>query len=630
MLGARTAAAVVCATVLGLVSACPALGSASQQESPAVLAVWALADGDTPVADGRVRVLAAGRPLRQVAEASERTHEEGMALLEFASLPDRFTVEVSGGRVGGRRLRGTLRSEVDGYRSGGVVHVSPVTTLIADHVAAHRARGRPITTARARREIYRLLRIPRWQDAADLRSSDEFFDGDAYLRAVRAAGGVEALNRALVRQEMRAGDDPRRFRPGGRRARAAAVDWLALLTGDPKVLVKEAFKALALLGAQKIGGLAAEKAGKAALGWVLAAFGYGDVLKDQDMAEIKLALEALGKQLTAMQGQIQVAAFSTLVHQTDRTIGQIDHASSQLALLSKMPAGDSTKRGFTQTIVDYIGANLLDAPSILNQNLGTNVPLADNLIKSASKVVVQRGRFFDTKSSSTVASVYNYFAAYQTKLAVLLTEYFHAKPEVYSPTNVAASIAALEGNVNAQAGSLKPTVPKDTVVDVRHRTMWTKDIPGSAEVNLHAIAEIYQPRRGHQRFRLTGGAGPRGLQGLPFSNWQVPSIGAFEQLIAGWSGGNPAEWLGQKADISKRLLDASGGHMWVRDGFRMNPGTFNRLDIDVFHLRKGTTFPKPASIWFFADGWRQDFDGTRAGLIFYRELPADETYWWTD
>ena len=363
-----------------------------------------------------------------------------------------------------------------------------------------------------------------------------YFDGDAYLRAARRAGGVAALNRALVRAEMRPGDRPRRFRSPGAARAAAAVDWIALLAGDPRVLIKEAFKAIGILAAKKVGTLAAEKAGNAALGWVLAAFGYGDVLKDRDMLEIKEALTALGKQLTALQGQVLVAGFSTLVHQTDRTIGQIDHASSQLALLANMPQGDSTRRAFTQTIVDYIGANLLDAPSILNQNLSSNIPLSDNLIKSASRVVAQKSRFFDSKSSAAVKSVYDYFAAYEVKLALLLTEYYHAKPETFSPTTVKANLDALEANVDAQAGSLKPSVPERAVIDSRTGVMWTQALNAPAQADLHAIAEIFQPRRGLQRFRLKPGAGPTGVAGLPHGDWRVPTSGDFARLIEGWSG----------------------------------------------------------------------------------------------
>jgi hypothetical protein len=614
----------------------PARGAAAK---PVVLAVWALADDDTPVSGGRVRVYAsrrgaaARRPLRQRnGRRQERTHRAGMALLEFSRLPAEFTVEVAGGRAGGPKLRGAFRAERRGYRPGQVVHVNPVTTLIADHVAAHRRRGLAIRSGRARREIYRLLRIPRWQEQADLRNSDRYFDGDAYLRAVRRAGGVAALNRALVRQELRPGDRPRRFRiPYAPKAAPAAVDWLALLTGDPKVLVKEALKAIAILAAKKVGTLAAEKAGNAALGWVLAAFGYGDVLKDQDMQEIKQALAALGKQLTQLQDQVQLAGFSTLVHQTDRTIGQIDHASSQLALLANMPQSDPTRRAFTQTLVDYIGANLTDAPSILNQNLSANIPLSDNLIKSASRLVAQRGRFFDSKSSASVKSVYDYFATYQVKLALLLTEYYHAKPDTFSPAIVAANLAAVEANVDAQAASLKPSVPDRAVVDRRTGMMWTQAwLYGPQNVSLSEIAEIFKPQRGPQRFRLRPDAGPRNVGGLPHADWRVPTIGDFARLIEGWSGGNPSEWLQKDARMSKAMLEVAGSQMWARDGFDFRRGTVSELRIEVFDVQRGRSWQRPSIFWFFEDGWRGDFSNARAGLMLARALAAGETYWWGD
>jgi hypothetical protein len=605
---------------------------ARAQAEPVVLAVWALADDDTPVSGGRVRVYAwqrgavAGRPLRQTnGRRQERTYRAGMALLEFSRLPAKFIVEVAGGRTGGPRLRGAFRAVERDYRSGEVVHVNPVTTLIAADVAAHRRRGNAITPARARGKIYRLLRIPRWQDGADLRNSDRYFDGDAYLRAARRAGGVRALNRALVREELRSGDRPRRFRIAS--ARAAAVDWLALLAGPPAALAKEAFKTLGILAAKQLASLAAEKAGYAALGWVLAAFGYGDVLKDQDMLEIKRALSALGQQLTKLQDDVKLAGFSTLVHQTDTTMGKIDHASSQLALLANMPQTDTTRRAFTQTIVDYIGANLLDAPAILNRNLSDNVPLSDNLVKSASRLVAQRSSFFDSKSSADVRSVYDYFVAYQVKLAMLLTEYWHAKPETYSPATVAASLAAVETNVNAQASSLKPPVPERTVVDKRTGLMWAQALNTPAAADLHAIAEIYRPSRGPQRFRLKPSAGPTAVAGLPFV-WRLPTIGEFERLIAGWSGKSPAAWLKEQARMSTAMLDVSGGQMWVRDGFVHRRGTWDELRINVFDLQRGTTWQRAWISWFFADGWRGDFSDAKAGLMYVLGPIEAETYWW--
>jgi hypothetical protein len=612
------------------------MAQAPAASTPTVLAVWAMADGDTPLSRGRVRVYRKGSRsalLQSNGRAGEQVHDSGVALLEFARLPSDFIIEVSGARPAGRPVRGTFRAVVRGYTAGRVVHVDPVTTLIADQVAARRHRGRPNRAGAARRTIYRLLRVPTWQNQADLRNSDHYFDGDAYLRAARRAGGVAALNRALIRKELRPGNSSRRFVTRRRQPAARAsmgVDWLALLAGDPSVLVKEAFKAVAQHAGEKIGGLALETADNAVLGWVLAAFGFGDVLKDQDMAEIKLALSALGKQLTQVQGQVQLAGFSTLVHQTDRTIGQIDYASSQLALLANMPAHDPTKVQFTKTIVDYIGANLLDAPAILNQNLGTAVPLSDNLLKSASRVMAQRTRFFDRSSSDAVRSVYDYFSAYQVKLAILLTEYFHAKPEIYSPTNVTASLSGVEANVRAQESSLQPTVPANAVIDSKTNRMWTQDYEGPAEVNMHEVAEIYKPRTGRAYFRTRQpyGLGPKTIPGLPHGNWLLPSRAAFEQLQEGRSGANAAEWLHSQAHISKRLLDASAGQMWTRDDFYFTKGTFPRLDYGVFDLRLSRSRGRGGFSWFFQDGWKSDFTAARAGRLYYRDLDGGETYWW--
>ena len=118
--------------------------------------------------------------LQSNGKAQERAYGSGIALMEFTRLPSDFTVEVSGARPGGRPLRGTFRAVVHGYTAGRVVHVDPVTTLIA----ARRQRGRPISAATARSKIYRLLRVPGWQDEADLRNRTTT-STEAYLRAAR-------------------------------------------------------------------------------------------------------------------------------------------------------------------------------------------------------------------------------------------------------------------------------------------------------------------------------------------------------------------------------------------------------------------------------------------------------------
>jgi hypothetical protein len=164
----------------------PPLPSAGAAE-PAVVAVWALADGDTPLAGARVRILKGGAVLRQDnGTRREVTSRAGASLLDLRRLPRRFTVEV----VPRQRLGGTFRAVVRRHRAGAVVHVNPATTLIAGVLTAHRQRGRVISLARARREVLGFLGIPRWHDHADLRYSDRAFDGDTPTcrrRARRAA-----------------------------------------------------------------------------------------------------------------------------------------------------------------------------------------------------------------------------------------------------------------------------------------------------------------------------------------------------------------------------------------------------------------------------------------------------------
>ncbi len=432
---------------VGLPLTCAPPAGAAPRQTPVLLAVWGLADGNSPVGQATVRVYA-GAPRRlshsgtMTGEAAlpeirgfrERTSPTGVAVLEFKRLPSQFTVALVGGRVDGRRLPGLFRAPVRNYRSGTVVYVNPVTTLIADDVAAGSRPARPSALVDAKQRIYRLLGIPGWQDNAALSYSDRYFDGDAYLSAANRAGGIAALNRILVSEALHR-HSSERFLAGVRRnARgpdpdASTASLVAVAGGS---LVKEVFKALAIQAGKSLAGLAAQKGGTAALGWLLAAFGYSDVLKDQEVLAIRHLVEALGKQLTQLQGQVALAGFSTLVHQTDRTIGQIGHATDQLALLANMPANDPTKRAFTTTIVDYIGENLLDAPSILNQGLGSNVPLADNVIKSASRLVAKLGSRLQTLPRSKASTL----TSLPTRSAGgAAPGVHHAKPDVYSATN---------------------------------------------------------------------------------------------------------------------------------------------------------------------------------------------------
>ena len=502
-------------TALAAAAATPLVPSASAA-SPAVVAVWALADGDTPLAGARVRILKGDAVLRQDnGTRREVTSRTGVSLLDLRRLPRRFTVEV----VPRQRLGGTFRALVRRHRAGAVVHVNPVTTLIAGVRTAQRRRGRPISLARARREVLGFLGIPRWHDHADLRYSDKAFDGDTYLRAARKAGGVAALNRRLVQRVLR--DDRRRLFRRSRKHALASVDPAAI------------FMNLLAFAGKTAGEVAAKQGAEAALGWVLAAFGLKEDLVAKQLTEIQTALDAIGKQLTELQNEVALAGFSQLVHQTDRTIGEIDHAAGGLDLLAKIPQGDPTKGPYAQMLVDYIGTHLVDAPDILNQSLTSSAPLADNLIKSASRLVKNgTGRFFETIDSAQARSIYDYFASYQTRLAILLTEYYHARPQIYSPQTTETQVSRLYSRVVAQAQSVKPPVPSGAVMDTQTGLMWTQ------RFRPHILSDFVRispggrdPRQG----QLAWTPDKFGLTDLPFLNWSLPTSEQVDRLIAGWS-----------------------------------------------------------------------------------------------
>ena len=329
---------------------------------------------------------------------------------------------------------------------------------------------------------------------------------------------------------------------------------------------------------------------------------------------------------------MNLAGFSALVHQTDRTTGQIDHANSKLALLANMPTGDPTKRAFAETIVAYIGTNLLDAPEILNQNLGSRLALADNVIKSASRTLGQR-KFFGPKSSAEVRGVYDYFAAYQVQLAMLLQEYYHAKPNVYSPTNAAANLERLRANVVSQADSLKPDVPENTVIDTKSREMWVTDLR-DPEVTLRRLAFVGRGGFNWVReFRSGCGSGtlngPIGVEGVPYCDWELPTQDAYERLIEGWSGASPSHWLRKEAGFSGRILSAFGYKKWIsRDYGIRDQGPASLLGVNTFDLYYNRAEYHPL-LWGPGIRWESKFDGIHAGLMYKRRLAPDQSYWWS-
>jgi hypothetical protein len=621
-------------------------GGASSRLVP----VWPLVDGDMPVSFGRVSVVATTedpahvgdrRPVVQRTGAgSERTNAAGVAMLDFGRLPRRFTVVVRGGFAHGRRFPGTLYAEVRNHGTD-VVEVNPVTTL----TAYVRTVGRGMGGVRARRRVKRLLAIPAWHDTTrDLRRADEHFDGDAYLAAVRRRGSVAALNRALL-AELRDGDGDRwMFRESGARMALAPLDWLKLVE-DPEALVATGFEELANFVFGKIG----DHVTNGALGWLTSiapelGFGGGDEQR-AELAEIRAALEAMGKQLTRLEGQVQgvyravqQAELSELAHQTDVTIGQIDHAESQLAVLANMSPDDPTVGRFAETINDYIGSRLLDAPAILNRYLSPGIRVADNVIKAAYQAVAAgTPRVFDSGKSAQAKSIYDYFAGYQMQLAVLLTNYWHSKPDTYSGSTISENLFEIQRNVTVeQRASLKPSVPGGAWVDPRTGLMWTfTDTP----VDGVALLESY--------LKNTNLA-PLGEQA--FANWRLPTRLELADFTSG-IGGSARAYLNAQLGFD----DAVVRNTWTSDSltrarWSLITGDEELLRVGFFNLNSNTFVPysdpghqfnqnAPPYSWpleVTPQGCGVNSPTLREwlrakvarGLFYVRQPAAGEDYWW--
>lgn len=608
-------------------------GALRTASSSQLVPVWAFISGGVPVAGGRVMIVTGGKRLRLLNGAvSKPTDAKGVAVLEVRRIPRRFAVVVEGGRAGGRRLTGSLRSIPAADPDASVVEVDPLTTLVTEL----RARRPGLGLADAARAIKRYFGVPGWADLGqDVRTSPRWFDANAYLRDAIQYGSIDRLNRALADQIL-GGLRPMRppaFTAAAARPRAGAAAGLAVLTAGQ--LVGQLFKylgtAVLRAGSQRLLG--------GALGGLLelAKSAGLDLTGKSELDGVREQLSALGTQLTQLEGKLDAVSkiiaqshASQLLHQSDEIIGRIDHARAQLALLANLNPTDPTQKKFAETISAYIATNLLDAPARLNRQLNPALGIADNAIKAASRALAASVRFFDARQSDEVRAVYDYFAVYQAQLAVLLTNYWNANPDTYSLDTRTASLAQLDANVTkSQVESLKPTVPAGTFIDTRTPTfMWA---PEDRTVDALTLQRSYRTSK-------TIAVGN-------FHNYQVPTFADLRKLVEGATGDKLA-WL--QAQIKVKL---SSQPVWAWDSLRKvrkplgAPGY--EVSVSAFSLTAGAEerlkrTHKYGRVGPAIEQWSRGKDGCglenpnmqhflrelRAKLLLLRHLAPGESYWW--
>lgn len=596
-------------------------------QSSRLIPVWAFVHGEAPVANARVSVTAAGKPVRQVGGRMwKRTNAEGVVLLHMRRVPRRFTVVVRGGRAAGMHVRGDQRRAVAQYRDARLIEVNPLTTLVT---RLRRQRPR-LDNRRAVRAVKRYFHVPQWADLGqNLRDlGDEWFDARAYVRNVRRHGSVDRLNRRLARKIL-SGKAPRARK--ARRAPTATASqgkgWLQMTPGE---LAGAGF---GYLGAN-FAGIITQGGITAALGALLQlAQGAGLInLPPSEMDLVRQQLDALGVQVSRLEGRVKNltkgVAFgraSELFHMSDNVLAFIDSAKKRLAHLANLDQDreKELRKAYAAEIDQYIHDKLLDAPEILNRHLNPSLSIGDNVIKATSRALATE-RFFDMRDSAEVQAVYDYFALYQLHLTVLLTNYWNAHPDTYSAATIKASIADIQANVLAtQKQSLKPPVPTGTFFDTETpRFMW-----GTQNETVNAL-RLEEEQLAKKTTLVMG----------PFRNWQMAADGDFRNLLEGASG-QPRQWLQDQITVPIRHQ-----LLWASDSLHRRPvgnGDYELL-VTIFDLATGRDERHAYGNSHAAESWcdigrrcglqnprlRDFLSQKTGGLMLLRYLASGESYWW--
>ena len=542
-----------------------------------MLPVWVLLDGDTPVAGARVRVYAGDGQAEEQhpAEGDPLTSDAGTALLAFDSLPQAFTVVVSDGRAEGRDLHGSLSARVRAYSNGRVVHVTPVTSLVEQWEGGERSMDR---TA----EVHAALGIPEWADEFDLYATDKWFDGDTFLDY--ADGKLDETLAQLLSDIERGESDHFTAQANPPQPPQEGEWWRVDVPG----LIKGGFQDLGY----SIFASGLEQGGRYLVGRLLDQWGLkslSDFVNGPPDTQIIIEmLNALSVRLTTLQETVEStkqavaeSQYSNLVKDMTRDwTGPIDAITRELDFIARaaptppaMPAPTATpdlqkdklRMTYSMMVQEHIRDTLAGAHFAglkMHQLLDTPAPLANDILKAASQVYGTR-RFFTAKSSASINAIYEYFALYQFRLAMLLTNYETSLPNAMDRKEIVkADIDAIEENINKQKTErLKPPVPDDKFVDTRHMKIWDRRPPWVSGA----------PYKPNETCRREYHNGPLNCV-LNDPTWRERSStlateGEVRDLIEGYTGRNPLEWLRLTTGL---VTSAPGntprdwvGHMWL-------------------------------------------------------------------
>ena len=293
-------------------SAVASAGTANAAPQYAV-AGWAFLAPDTPLEAATVRLLTPGGV--ELDRTTGITGERGTFFVySKRPLPQRFLIEVTGGRANGLPFGERLLHLVTRHTHFKVEHVDPLTTFAAAYAFAHPAL--PVKKATSRVKQY--LRIPADSTLGEsMRLSNKDFDGVEFMRQAAHAGGLKPFMQVLIREIDGAHARHRQFV----RTTHSEIFAPAVATADPAPSfgVK--------LGTGVLTGIATGVA-KAVIGKLLTMAGAGKV---SDF----LGLTDNGQQQTLSDIQNELTAISTQLTQIDTALTTLQTTvQAEQALLS--------------------------------------------------------------------------------------------------------------------------------------------------------------------------------------------------------------------------------------------------------------------------------------------------------
>ena len=610
-----------------------------------------------------------------------------MALLRFNSLPSTLRIVVSGGRAGGKRVRGSLRTKVRGVTDGEVVHVNPVTTVSAR--LAHPEDGRSLRHVRDLTE--RTLGIRRILDYHDLYATDQWFEGDRFRRWTMEQGSVGAGARALVQLIERPGFDRRRFRPGdggNPKARVAALaapsggataanvinglldaaGGAAALTGPEGFALASAlvvFKQLISLGLEDSG----NKTGgddqlSAQLRALSAQITQLENHLDGELLKLRIGpISDLGTRIQATQNNfLSMLKFAKVVENKTLPDDKRDEARTDLATAT------SDFLRAAQLLKDEQAAATLNSALTDEQSGGTlKEPVKGPALIPAVRQQIGKQHFFTRESSQDIRGFFKYYEWVQTQLATVLTEFYMLGGGCALTSNdcrpargvAEERIKEIQGNIARQKATLPPKdLDPRVVIDRTTRRMWlleptyrrNPEILDRGIVLEEGGTGLYGP----SRYRLAKNdyyfpALDNELGWTGYSaGWRIPTAGDYQELFAGpGPEGGPLARLDSLGVRFNGKALKGGSPLWLAGDFyaNRNAGALagparveavvykllsnGTLDRQRFTLGTSCTFEQPPGfqVWTPSCTWTR---GADAFILWYRGPMTDAqggVYW---